>query len=246
MRKFDLSISGIEAIPLLCVGKDATGIAGTYSFSMCHGYFYHMDAAGIADTFSFPNENYHKWVKINVFKIAIYLFSIELHVVWDTFISPNNVLVTTVNSIGAAFQFVYIVLFLVYAEKARKVRMFGLLLAVLGICGIILVGSLKITYSSMRRMFVGFLSCASLISMFASPLFIIKLVIRTKSLEFMPFCLSLSTFLISASFLLYGLLSDDAFFYVPNEIGTVLAIIQLVLCLISSNESRDTLIMSCG
>ncbi|XP_027190281.1 bidirectional sugar transporter SWEET2-like [Cicer arietinum] len=163
------------------VGKDATGIAGTYSFSMCHGYFYHMDAAGIADTFSFPN-----------------------------------------------------------------VRMFGLLLAVLGICGIILVGSLKITYSSMRRMFVGFLSCASLISMFASPLFIIKLVIRTKSLEFMPFCLSLSTFLISASFLLYGLLSDDAFFYVPNEIGTVLAIIQLVLCLISSNESRDTLIMSCG
>nr|XP_027191083.1 bidirectional sugar transporter SWEET2-like [Cicer arietinum] len=131
------------------VGKDATGIAGTYSFSMCHGYFYHMDAAGIADTFSFPN-----------------------------------------------------------------VRMFGLLLAVLGICGIILVGSLKITYSSMRRMFVGFLSCASLISMFASPLFIIKLVIRTKSLEFMPFCLSLSTFLISASFLLYGLLSDDAFFYV--------------------------------
>nr|XP_027192707.1 bidirectional sugar transporter SWEET2-like [Cicer arietinum] len=149
MRKFDLSISGAEANSLLCVGNDATGIAGTYSFSMCHGYFYHMDAAGIADTFSFPN-----------------------------------------------------------------VRMFGLLLAVLGICGIILVGSLKITYSSMRRMFVGFLSCASLISMFASPLFIIKLVIRTKSLEFMPFCLLLSTFLISASFLLYGLLSDDAFFYV--------------------------------
>lgn len=51
--------------------------------------------------------------------------------------------------------------------------MLGLLLAVLGIFVIILVGSLQIDDSSMRRIFVGFLSCASLISMFASPLFII-------------------------------------------------------------------------
>ena len=129
--------------------------------------------------------------------------------------------------------------------------MVGLLLAVLGIFVIILVGSLQIDDSAMRRMFVGFLSCASLISMFASPLFIIvcllfprypsynsfcifcllnrillnlftyfvsvtsqKLVIRTKSIEFMPFYLSLSTFLMSFSFFLYGLLSDDAFIYV--------------------------------
>lgn len=41
-----------------------------------------------------------------------------------------------------------------------------------------------------------------------------KLVIRTKSVEFMPFYLSFSTFLMSISFFLYGLLSDDAFIYV--------------------------------
>lgn len=126
--------------------------------------------------------------------------------------------------------------------------MVGLLLAVLGIFVIILVGSLQIDDSAMRRMFVGFLSCASLISMFASPLFIIKLVIRTKSIEFMPFYLSLSTFLMSFSFFLYGLLSDDAFIYVPNGIGTVLGIIQLVLYFYykgsSSEECREPLIVS--
>ncbi|KAG4947038.1 hypothetical protein JHK87_043045 [Glycine soja] len=143
-------------------------------------------------------------------------------------ISPDNLLVTTVNSIGAAFQLVYI-LFLMYAEKARKVRMVGLLLTVLGIFVIILVGSLQVDDSTMRGMFVRFLSCASLISTFASPLFIIKLVIQTKSVEFMPFYLSISTFLMSISFFLYGFLSDDAFIYVPNGIGTVLGMIQLVL-----------------
>ena len=51
--------------------------------------------------------------------------------------------------------------------------MIGLSLAVLGIFAIILVGSLQIDDIIMRRFFVGFLSCASLISMFASPLFII-------------------------------------------------------------------------
>ncbi|KAE8667816.1 hypothetical protein F3Y22_tig00112370pilonHSYRG00040 [Hibiscus syriacus] len=50
--------------------------------------------------------------------------------------------------------------------------------------------------------------------MFASPLFIINLVIRTKSVEFMPFYLSLSTFLMSTSFFLYGVFNFDAFVYI--------------------------------
>ncbi|XP_020228613.1 bidirectional sugar transporter SWEET2 [Cajanus cajan] len=154
-------------------------------------------------------------------------------------ISADNLLITTVNSIGAVFQFVYIILFLMYAEKAKKVRMFGLLLAVLGVFAIILFGSLQINDALTRRFFVGFLSCASLISMFASPLFIIKLVIQTKSVEFMPFYLSLSTFLMSTSFLLYGIFNNDAFIYVPNGIGTILGLIQLILYFYFESKSRE-------
>ncbi|XLT32142.1 hypothetical protein HN873_063434 [Arachis hypogaea] len=89
------------------------------------------------------------------------------------------------------------------------------------------------------RILVEFLSCASLISMFASPLFIIKLVIQTKSVEFMPFYLSLSTFLMSPSFLVYGLLNEDLFIYVPNGIGTVFGILQLVLYFYYESKSRE-------
>lgn len=52
-------------------------------------------------------------------------------------------------------------------------KMLAWLMVVLGVFAIILIGSLQIDDVIMRRFFVGVLSCASLISMFASPLFII-------------------------------------------------------------------------
>ncbi|WVZ03006.1 hypothetical protein V8G54_023812 [Vigna mungo] len=223
------------------VGKDAAGVAGNvFAFGL----------------FLSPIPTFRRIIRngsTEMFSGLPYVYSLLncLICLWygTPLISPDNLLVTTVNTIGGVFQLVYITIFLIYAEKARKVRMLGLLLAVLGMFVIILVGSLQINDSAMRRMFVGLLSCASLISMFASPLFIIKLVIRTKSVEFMPFYLSLSTFLMSISFFLYGLVSDDTFIYVPNGIGTVLGIVQLILYFYyksSSTENyRQPLIVSC-
>lgn len=62
--------------------------------------------------------------------------------------------------------------------------MLGLLLAVLVLFAIIVTGSLQIVDFWMRRMVVGLLSCASLISMFASPLFIIVSLLRTVLVYF--------------------------------------------------------------
>ncbi|KAG2305608.1 hypothetical protein Bca52824_025356 [Brassica carinata] len=145
------------------------------------------------------------------------------------FISQRNLMLVTVNSVGATFQLCYIILFIMHTDKKNKMRMLVLLLVVFAVVGLIVAGSLQIPDKLTRWYFVGFLSCASLVSMFASPLFVINLVIRTKSVEFMPFYLSLSTFLLSGSFLLYGLFNSDAFVYTPNGIGTVLGIVQLSL-----------------
>ncbi|KAF8369996.1 hypothetical protein HHK36_001633 [Tetracentron sinense] len=163
-------------------------------------------------------------------------------------VCPGIILVATVNSIGAVFQFIYITLFIIYAEKAKKVKMSGLLIAIFGIFAIIVFVSLRLLDSSMRQIFVGYLSSASLISMFASPLFIINLVIRTRSVEFMPFYLSLSTLLMSISFFAYGMLKCDPFVYVPNGIGTFLGAVQLALYSYYSNtseeDSREPLLVS--
>lgn len=164
------------------------------------------------------------------------------------FMSDDNVLVTTVNTVGAVFQLTYVILYIVYAEKSKKLNTFVLLIGIFGVFAIILFASLFLLDRPTRHVLVGFLTCASLISMFASPLFIIRLVIRTKSVEFMPFYLSLSTFAMSLSFMVYGIFNFDPFVYVPNGIGTILGTVQLSLFLYyerkDTDHSREPLIES--
>ncbi|KAG9158856.1 hypothetical protein Leryth_017875 [Lithospermum erythrorhizon] len=163
-------------------------------------------------------------------------------------VSPGIILVFSVNTIGAFFQLIYITIFIVHADTTKKVKMSGLLLAVFAAFGIIVLVSLKFFEPPNRQTFVGFLTVISLICMFASPLFIINMVIRTKSVEYMPFYLSLSTFLMSLSFFAYGMFKNDAFISVPNGIGAILGIVQLVLYFSyngrSSEESRTALLES--
>jgi len=135
------------------------------------------------------------------------------------FVSYGVILVTTVNSIGAVFQLAYTAVFIAFADAKERLKVSGLLAAVFLVFGLIVYVSLALLDHNTRQTFVGYLSVASLIFMFASPLSIINLVIRTKSVEYMPFYLSFSMFLMSVSF----------FVYIPNGIGTILGIIQLLL-----------------
>ncbi|KAL6574151.1 Bidirectional sugar transporter SWEET2a [Orobanche hederae] len=144
-------------------------------------------------------------------------------------VSSGIILIATVNSVGAMFQLIYITIFIVYADKERKLKMLGLLLALFSLFAIIVFVSIRVFEPPNRQLFVGYLSVFSLISMFASPLFIINLVIRTKSIEYMPFHLSFATLLMSLSFFAYGMFKQDPFISVPNGVGAILGIIQLVL-----------------
>ncbi|CAL2252106.1 unnamed protein product [Prunus armeniaca] len=88
-------------------------------------------------------------------------------------VKTGIILVATVNSFGAVFQLVYLSIFITYAERATKLRMLGLLGAVAVIFAFVVFMSLGVLEYDDRQTFVGYLSVASLISMFASPLFII-------------------------------------------------------------------------
>ncbi|XP_060189952.1 bidirectional sugar transporter SWEET2a-like isoform X2 [Lycium barbarum] len=124
-------------------------------------------------------------------------------------VSPGIILVFTVNSVGAVFQLVYILIFIIYAERSKKLKMLGLLLGVFAAFAAVVSISICLFQPPNRQTF--------------------NLVIRTRSVEYMPFYLSLATFLMSLSFFAYGMFKQDTFISVPNGIGGVLGIIQLVL-----------------
>ncbi|KAL0400625.1 UNVERIFIED_CONTAM: Bidirectional sugar transporter SWEET3 [Sesamum latifolium] len=62
-----------------------------------------------------------------------------------------------------------------------------------------------------RKAFVGSVGLVASVAMYGSPLVVVKQVIQTKSVEFMPFYLSFFSFLASSLWMAYGLLSHDLF-----------------------------------
>ncbi|KAA3459919.1 bidirectional sugar transporter SWEET3-like [Gossypium australe] len=80
-----------------------------------------------------------------------------------------------------------------------------------------------------RKVFVGTIGLVASVAMYAAPLVVVKQVIMTKSVEFMPFYLSFFSFLASVLWLAYGLLSHDLLLASPNLVGLPLGILQLGL-----------------
>ncbi|KAJ6881561.1 hypothetical protein NC651_028221 [Populus alba x Populus x berolinensis] len=80
-----------------------------------------------------------------------------------------------------------------------------------------------------RKIFVGSVALVASVAMYGSPLVVVKKVIMTQSVEYMPFYLSFFSFLASSSWMAYGLLSHDLFLASPNLLGSPLGFLQLIL-----------------
>ncbi|KAG8054504.1 hypothetical protein GUJ93_ZPchr0001g33168 [Zizania palustris] len=152
------------------------------------------------------------------------------------FVSPNNILVTTINGTGSVIEAIYVVIFLIFAERKNKLRMLGLLGIVTTIFTAVVLVSLLALHGQGRKVFCGLAATIFSICMYASPLSIMRLVIKTKSVEFMPFLLSLSVFLCGTSWFIYGLLGRDPFIAIPNGCGSFLGLTQLILYAIYRNH----------
>ncbi|GAA0158949.1 hypothetical protein Leryth_019629 [Lithospermum erythrorhizon] len=145
------------------------------------------------------------------------------------FVSPNNILVSTINGTGAAIEITYVLIFSTFAPNKEKKKILGLLILVLTVFVAIVLVSLFALHGNNRKLFCGLAATIFSIVMYASPLTIIRLVIKTKSVEFMPFFLSLFVFLCGTCFFIFGLLGKDPFIAIPNGFGSGLGAVQLIL-----------------
>nr|XP_043621476.1 bidirectional sugar transporter SWEET6b-like [Erigeron canadensis] len=143
---------------------------------------------------------------------------------------PNSTLVITINAIGLALELIYLSVFLMFGTKKHRVKIMGGLFVEVVFLAIVAFCDLRFLHTHKERStLVGILCIVFGIIMYGAPLTIMKKVVKTKSVEFMPFPLSLAGFLNGVCWSTYALLKFDLFILIANGVGGFLGFLQLCL-----------------
>lgn len=160
---------------------------------------------------------------------VVALFSSMLWMYY-AFIKKNAILLVSINSFGCIVETIYITIFILYASKeARRQTVRLLVLLIGGLYTLIFLITLFPLNGVLRVQVVGWICVIVAVGVFAAPLSIVFQVVRTKSVEFMPFTLSFFLTLSAIMWFGYGLLLKDLCIALPNVLGFFLGMIQMLL-----------------
>ncbi|PON77219.1 Bidirectional sugar transporter SWEET10-like [Parasponia andersonii] len=211
-----------------------------------------------------PIPTFHKIYKkksAEGFQSLPYVVALLSSMLWIYYalLKKDAMLLITINSFGCVIETVYIALFIFYAPKKSRMETVKLLLLlnVFGY-GLMLVLTTFLAKGEKRLQAVGWICLVFNLSVFAAPLCIMRQVIKTKSVEFMPFPLSFFLTLGAVMWFFYGLLLKDyniavmcnffpfpLFFPMdeqfPNVLGFIFGIAQMALYIIYKNAKKTVL-----
>ncbi|XP_057440411.1 bidirectional sugar transporter SWEET6b-like [Lotus japonicus] len=187
-----------------------------------------------------PAPTFYKIIKkkdVEEFKPDPYLATLLNCAFWVfygmPFVHPNSLLVVTINGIGLVIESIYLLIFFIYATNKGRKKVLGWLAAEFVFFAVIVAITLLVPGlhgTKHRSLMIGIICDIFNIMMYASPLTIMAKVIRTKSVKYMPFWLSLTNFLNGVCWTSYALIHPfDIYVLISNSIGAVSGIIQLIL-----------------
>ncbi|KAF3438494.1 hypothetical protein FNV43_RR21256 [Rhamnella rubrinervis] len=168
------------------------------------------------------------------FQSVPYLVALFSGMMWLYYASlkTDETLLITINSFGCVIETIYIAIYITYAPKqARDTTTVELW----GFCLILLLSHF-LTKGPNRIKVLGWLNVSIAVSVFAAPLSIIRVVIRTKSVEFMPFPLSFFLTLSAVMWLFYGIFLKDIYVALPNILGFIFGVLQMILYVVFKNS----------
>ncbi|KAL4574774.1 hypothetical protein LXL04_021612 [Taraxacum kok-saghyz] len=142
----------------------------------------------------------------------------------------ENFPMITINGIGILFELSFIIIFIWFTSPKQKLKaVIMTTIVIIFFSTTALISTFLVHDHQARKRLVGSVGLIASVGMYASPLVVMKKVIETKSVEYMPFSLSLFSFVASALWLAYGLLGKDMLIAAPNLVGCPLGALQLAL-----------------
>ncbi|KAH7543394.1 hypothetical protein FEM48_Zijuj02G0179400 [Ziziphus jujuba var. spinosa] len=107
--------------------------------------------------------------------------------------------------------------------------------------GLMMVVTIFLFKGSGRVNAVGWICAAFNLAVFAAPLSIMRRVIKTKSVEYMPFSLSFFLTLCAIAWFFYGIFVEDFFIAFPNVLGFLFGAAQMILYLVYKDSNKNDL-----
>nr|GMD94887.1 bidirectional sugar transporter SWEET4-like [Ipomoea batatas] len=145
-------------------------------------------------------------------------------------VHPNSFFLMTINGAGITIDIVFLLVFLFFSDTKKRIRVALIVLAEVVFIAALAIMVLTLAHTwKLRSAIVGSIVVVCSMLMYASPLAIMKLVITTKSVEYMPFSISLCFFMNGLCWTIYALIQIDPYILVPNGMGALSGLVQLVL-----------------
>ncbi|XP_050906116.1 bidirectional sugar transporter SWEET5 [Lathyrus oleraceus] len=147
------------------------------------------------------------------------------------FVHPDSTLVYTINGVGVVIEIIYLTIFYIYStNKGRKKLVLIFAIEAIFFTAIVLITMLALHGTTKRSLVVGVICDVFNVMMYFAPLTVMAKVIKTKSVKYMPFWLSLANLLNGLAWSAYALLHPfDIYILICNSIGVVSGIVQLIL-----------------
>nr|XP_043616364.1 bidirectional sugar transporter SWEET9-like [Erigeron canadensis] len=174
------------------------------------------------------------------FQSAPYVVSLFSAMLWIYYalLKTNTMLIITINSVGCFVQTIYICFYLFYSSKKARMESMKLivLLIVVGF-GLIVALTQFLASGVNRAMIVGWICLVFSLCVFLAPMGVLRQVVKTKSVEFMPLLLSVALTINAITWFFYGLLIQDINIAIPNILGFSFGVVQLILYFIYKNKT---------
>ncbi|CAN8251845.1 unnamed protein product [Cochlearia groenlandica] len=175
-----------------------------------------------------------KMKAVSEFKPDPYVATVLNCMMWTfyglPFVHPDSLLVITINGTGLFMELVYVSIFFLFASSSvrRKITI-AMVVEVIFMAVVIFCTLYFLKTTKQRSMLIGILCIIFNIIMYAAPLTVMKRVIQTKSVKYMPFFLSLANFMNGVVWVIYACLKFDPYILIPNGLGSLSGIVQLIL-----------------
>ncbi|XP_057440193.1 bidirectional sugar transporter N3-like [Lotus japonicus] len=164
------------------------------------------------------------------------LFSAMLWIFY-AYVKTGEMLLITINAFGCVIETIYLAIYVTYCSKKSRISTLRMiiLLNFIGLGSIVVLTNI-LAKGEGRVKLLGWICVVFATSVFAAPLSIMRTVIRTKSVEFLPFPLSLLLLISAILWLLYGISLKDIYVTLPNVVGLAFGMIQMILYAIYRNN----------